>query len=297
MGKTMPFGFPRGYVAQVPAPRTPMTASRVGYSERIDFANGGASIVESAAKHAEYNMSFSGDAQALDGIDVFSQFAAGLYGRGLLHFSDPMNYDVNLLPPAWATPHLCEHGWKAPMIGTPTALNATPTAALPYNRSMRYELTMAPNSVPTHPSKIASVLIPPTHKLWLGFMGVSTGTAAIMVVPILRGGVAAAAIKQTILTSTGGVFVNSSFDGATYQAVEIYVTRTDSSISTLTLRAATAQLHPRGQTAPAIIPRHQAGHGHTGVRFADGAITETYQMTRGHKKQLSTNLIEVGAWV
>lgn len=298
--RTMPFGYSRGYVAQVPAPQTGMSKSNTGYSEVNEYGNGGASVTESAGKHAVYSMSFIGDASELEGIDIFSEFASGLWGKGLLHFSDPMNYDRNLLAPYWAAPHISEVGWKNCSLGTMTYSAFTPNAYVPYFRQVTYALTMAAASVPTHPSKIQTLLIPPTHKLWLGFKGTKTGSAVVRVQPILIGGALAPVQDIALLSPTDSTQLGpTTFDGATYQAVEIYVTRTSDATadtSTITLNAATARLFTR-TVAPVLTGRHVAGKGHTGVRFGDAAIPETYKMVRGHRKQLSTTLVEVGAWV
>lgn len=297
--RSMPFGYSRGHIVQAPAPQTGMTKANTGYNEVTEFGNGGASVTDSAGKHAVFNMGFSGDAADLAGLEIFSEFAAGLWGKGPIHFSDPMNYDLNLMPPHWAAPHLSELGWKNPVLGTPTYLAFTPNAFVPYYRQTSNLITVAANNVPTHGSKVATLLIPPTHKLWLGFKGTKTGTAQIVVQPINLDGTLAATQNITLLAATTNVQLNTSFDGATYRAVEIYTTRTSdlpADVSTLILNASTAQLWPRA-VAPVLTGRHVPGKGHTGVRFGDAAISESYVMTRGHRKQLSTTLVEVGAWL
>lgn len=296
MPRTMPFGFARGYVAQVPAPRTGMTVNRVGYSETLELLNGGAYTVDSAGKHKVYGMSFSGDAAKLDGLGVFSDFASGLFGRGLLQFSDPMNYDTNLLPEHWAAPHLHEHGWKAPIIGTPSfSNNTTPSAASPYPRRVSWNLTGGVGEMPTHPSKVATILIPPGYNLHLGFSGVAAGSALMRYLPIRVGGALGGTSDIPLLPIASMTQMNTVVDGDVNQAVEIYATRGSLSAGTLLITSGMAQLWPKGIT-PLLDGRPKAGQGHTGVRFADGAQQETYVMTRGHYKQLSTSLVEVGAW-
>ena len=295
MPRTMPFGFARGFVAQVPAPKRGMTVTSSGYSEAVEFENGGAAVVDSAGKHLTFGMQFSGSADALNGIDIFRQFASGLYGRGLIDFSDPMNYDTNLLPAHWATPHLAELGWKHPLVGVSTYTDRTPTSSVPYRRLSTTVMAMDANATPVHRSKLATILIPPTHTLWLGFTGQATGTSVLRARPISVGGAFAATSDVPLGSPANPMALTTSFSGALYQAVEIYGTRTSTEASTLALVSGMAQLHRTGVN-PFVKPLHIPGMGNTGVRFADGAIPETYQMTKGHYKQLSTNLIEVGAW-
>ena len=296
MARTFPIGYSRGFIAQAPAPKTGMTATPTGYQESNEWLNGGISVIESGAKHLTYTMNFSGDGSLPAGVDVFRQLASKLYGNGNIYFSDPMEYDTNLLPPPWATPHLAEHGWKDPFVGTGVFSNLTPTATVPYRRQMTYTLTNTTTVQPTHPSKNTVILIPPTHKLMLGFKGTATLTGKIRVQPILIGGALAPTVDLTLLSKTDNVLMNTTFDGATYQAVEIFaLATTPNDGSTLNIVAGTARLYPR-LSSPVLTGVHVSGHGNTGCRFADNAIPETYVMVRGHYKQLSTNLVEVGAW-
>jgi hypothetical protein len=114
--KKMWFGS-ENHMQAVPLPSTGMQVSRSGYYSQLDYNNGRKGIRRSNQTSKSYDMDFPvQEAHLLDGVDVFAKFASGFYGdcnRFPLFFADPMNYDSNLMPEAWATPGLYASGWNS----------------------------------------------------------------------------------------------------------------------------------------------------------------------------------------
>jgi hypothetical protein len=184
---------------------------------------------------------------------------------------------------------------------TGTANASTSTAQYQYSmtgqpsRTATYSITTAANTPSTGANHKFTVPIPPTHTLWLGASGTRTGTAVVQVRPIFPNGTYGPRSNLTLLSPTGSTRLNASFSGVTYQAVEVYLTRTDGSASTITLSSIMAQLWRTGIT-PTLTGDHIPGEGHTGLEFADDANAETYVYIDPPRKALATTLVEVGAW-
>lgn len=160
-----------------------------------------------------------------------------------------------------------------------TATSAYPDAALTYG------------DIP-----YALIPIPPGYTLWLGACGSATGTAVVRVHAFNAPGNPASPANSstlTLLSSTGAVRLNASYSGASYQYVKVFLQRTSTVDSTITLSSMMAQLWPTGVTPPlATSGSFIEGKGHRGLKFADDAVVESYIMTNRHLKGLSTRLIE-----
>lgn len=295
MAKQIWFGIPGVKMQWCPAPRAGAQASNNGYVQVVPFENGGADVVRSAQTRKQYTFNFNGPSKDLDGISVYSRYATGFYGSGLIHFADPYAFETNLFPAGWASPGLIEQGWKNIYDVTPTFAN---TASNSYNQPLRtatWSVTTAADAVPTGTNSVVYIPIPPTHTLNIGASGSKTGTAVVRVVPINTDGTDGTASDLTLLAATSGTRMNATFPGSSYQAVKVYITRTSSTASTITLTSLMAQLYKTG-TTPSLPTSHIAGEGHTGLMFADEARVENYIYIDPPRKGMNTTLVEVGAW-
>lgn len=164
----------------VPHPQVGMTRNHEGYSETIQFDNGGRYVQRTAASSLGYEMNFPvGDATLYAGIEAFERFASGEYGPDYLHFVDPMWADQNLMPESWASPGLAEQGWK-PIYDSDPVFSDVGTNA--YNKPLRnatYTITTDPNTQPTGQNSVCTLLIPPTHTFSFGACGSVSGTAVL----------------------------------------------------------------------------------------------------------------------
>lgn len=291
MADKMWMGIPTKHMQWVPCPLIDSGITRKRYVNRIQFENGGGDVARSSAYQMEYNFNFSGPAHELEGIDAFNKYASGFYGDGLIYVAHPAMFETNLFSAAWASPGLIEMGWKNIYSTTP-AFGSTPSNS--YNQPRRtavFSITSTPNI----PTKKFTIAIPPGHVLNLGASGSATGTGVVQVRPINPNGTYATTSNLTLLAQDSSTRMNKTLSGDTYSAVEVYLTRTDTTISTLTLTSMMAQLYVSG-ASPTLPTSHIMGQGSTGMVFADDAIVETYSYMHPPRKGISTTLVEVEAW-
>lgn len=165
----------------VPHPVTGMTRAHDGYSEVLQFDNGGRYVKRTAASSIGYEMNFPvGDSSQYTGLEVFERYAAGEYGSDYLRFIDPMWADQNIMPEPWAAPGLAEQGWK-PIYDDPTP-TFTNTGVNTFTKPMRavsFDIVTPPNTKPTGQNSVMTFLVPPTNTLWVGGCGSVSGTAVL----------------------------------------------------------------------------------------------------------------------
>lgn len=284
---------------EVPIPSSGMQAGSDGYSESLDFEYGGADVVSAPETHRVYEMTWGvREASGSAGLDIIARYAQKQYGRGLIYFADPYNYGTNLLDPVLASPGLIEQGWRNIFDTTPTY---SAVGANSYDQPLRkatWSVTTTANALPTDKRHVRVVPIHPDYTLHLGFSGGATGTAVLRVRPINADGSYAATTDLTLLSETASTRLNATFAGSSYKAVEIYITRTSSATSTLTLASGMAQLWPTGMS-PVLTGNWIAGQGNTGCKFGEAALPQEYIFVdngRSYRlKGMSTTLVEVGS--
>lgn len=291
MAEQMWMGSPTKHMQWVPCPLIDSGITRKRYVDRIQFENGGGDVARSSAYQMEYNFTFNGPAHELDGIDAFNKFASGFYGNDFIYVAHPAMFETNLFSAGWASPGLIEMGWPNIYSNAPT-FGSTP--ANNYNQPLRvavFDVTTAANV----PTKKFTIPIPPGYTLNLGASGTKTGTAVVQVRPVNPNRTYASTSNLTLLDYSASTRMNATFNGDTYTAVEVYITRTDATASTITLFSMMAQLYANG-TTPSLPTSHIPGQGSTGMMFADDAIVETYSYMHPPRKGISTTLVEVEAW-
>jgi hypothetical protein len=291
MASQMWFGIPNSHMQWVPCPTIDSTIQRNRYMERMQFENGGGDARRSAQYQMEYQFNFSGLAHEVEGIDAFNKFAQGFYGNGLIQLAHPANFETNMLPAAWATPSIIEHGWTNIATSAPTFAATNVTNYGQPARTATWTITDSPGDY----SKSVTIAIPPTHTLHLGVSGIATGDGVVRVRPINANNTYASAQDLTLLSKSSSTRMNTTFAGSSYCAVEIYITRTSSGTSTVSITSAMAQLYKTG-TTPTLPTTHYQGEGSTGLMFVDDAIVETYSYMHPPRKGIATTLVEVGAW-
>lgn len=292
MANQMWMGIPLSHMQWVPCPSIASTITRKRYMERIQFQNGGGDVARSPQYQMEYNLSLSGPAHELEGVDAINRFASGFYGDGYIYVAHPALFETNMLSAVWSSPGLIEQNWSNIYpTTTPTFSN---TATNSYNqpaRSATWSVTSAANT----PVKKFTIPIPQGYVLNLGASGSKTGTAVVQVRAISTDNNTTSTSNLTLLDPTASTRMNATFSGSTYCAVDVYITRTDSSASTITLTSMMAQLYKVGAT-PTLPSVHQMGQGSSGMTFADDAIVETYSYMYPPRKGISTTLVEVEEW-
>jgi hypothetical protein len=268
------------YMTNLRTPDAGMTARQVGYAEELQYENGGMDVYRpSSAYHMEYDFNYGlQEASGASGLNVFSDFAAGLYGSPTVYFADPMFYDVNLMPPNFAAPMLAERGWKS--IGgtlTPTYSNTTSnTVGQPY-RSVAFDTsTLAANTLLSQGYATVIIPIPPGMTLWLGASGSATGNAVVRVESWLAGAASPASSSNlTLLSVTGSTRLNTSVASTNANYVKLGIASSAVGAGTITLASMMAQLWPIGYT-PTLTGNFQSGQGNNGLKFSSDARAEKY---------------------
>ena len=225
MDGKMWFGIPGSYMAWVPCPQIDSVTQRNRYIERLQFENGGGDARRSAQYQMEYQLNIFDDAHTVDGVDVYNKFASGFYGDGLIYMAYPTNFETNVLPAARASPSLIEEGWANIATSKPTFGNTNVSSYRQPRRTPTWRITDQANTY----TKSTFIAIPPTHTLNLGVSGLATGSGVVRVRPVNTDGSYAAPQELTLLSKSGSTRMNTTFAGSEFQAVEIYITRTDDS--------------------------------------------------------------------
>lgn len=292
MANKMFIGIPMSHMQWVPCPSIESPITRKRYVERIQFQNGGGDLARSPQYQVEYNLNMSGPAHELEGIDALNRFASGLYGDGYIYVAHPALFESNMLSAVWSSPGLIEQGWKNIYpTTTPTFSNTASNSYAQPQRSATWSVTSAVNT----PVSKFTIPIPPGYTLNLGASGSATGTAVVQVRTIAIDNDTVATSNLTLLNPTSSTRMNATFSGSTYCAVDVYITRTSTASSTITLTSLMAQLYKTSGT-PSLPTSHIMGQGASGMMFADEAIVETYSYMHPPRKGISTTLVEVEAW-
>jgi hypothetical protein len=261
------------YGTWIKAPLADMNASSTGFSSEQTFNNGGSFVKSSFGSARSFDLSWNGD---MDELQVIKNFKDGIYGGGLIYWEDP--YAKNILPPHWAAPMLTVRDWPSLISSDnkPTPVTHTVTAKnLPYQSAV-YTVTNT-----TETNRSLTIMIPEEHFLRMGFVYSATGTASIKAVPILFDGTEGTTVTLSQLAYNVSSLYDSvaSFSNVTgasprVKAVRIYISKSDATPSTVTIRGGIATYH---------VSSTDAGHGHEAytMGFAYGATWTAGQGSTG----------------
>ena len=145
-----------------------------GYSERLDYLNGGVGLRESVNAHQEFTLTWN--SMTRDQARAVTDFAYGIYGSGPIYFVDPVSADQNILNPAWSAPGLTAKD-AVPLAGRKRPkLVANPDLSRGYPIDMaRYDLTAA------DPRRSFYIPIPPGFTALIGAHGDTASTLDVSV--------------------------------------------------------------------------------------------------------------------
>ncbi len=301
-----------GYSQWIDAPLSGASVGRENGSESGVLLGGGGYVNQQLGGHKVYQFTWSG-ASALEAANLMEAYSSGIYGSGLLYFTDPMAYHTNVLPLHWSAPFLAANGEAPPhrryerldpiLTGSSSiGRNLLPT------RSVRYEIDG--NIVSGFPGVRDSlyVPIPPGMTLRLGaFYSVAGGATNV-------------GIYWGVANATGVDDMNRLTPVDSYEpdvtlpnripygteGIRIWVGRSSGS-GTLTWRGTHARLHPSNSSGTPITPWKTVGdyvpngpwnlgQGTTGLRPV-GLPTKTYNSgVNGGQNGYSITLRETGAW-
>jgi hypothetical protein len=295
------------YGTWIKAPLADMNAGATGFISEQTFNNGGSFVKSSFGSAKSYDLSWNG---TLDELQPIKNFKDGIYGGGLLYWEDP--FAKNILPPHWAAPMLSVRDWPSHISSDnkPTPVTHSVTGRnLPYQSAL-YTVT---NTAET--SRSLTLLVPEEHFLQLGFVYSATGTASIKAVPILYDGTEGTTVTLTqkayndssLYDGSYGYFSNLTGASPRVKAVRIYISKSDATPSTITIRGGIATYH---------VSTSVAGHGHiaydmsayygtswTAGQGATGCVMDAptiqYKNIVGNNRliNMTTKLKEVEAWL
>ena len=296
MANQMWMGIPGSHAQWVPCPLIDSSVTRKRYVERMQFQNGGGDVKRSNQYQMEYNLSFSGPAHEVTGIDAINRFASGYYGNGYIYLAHPINFETNIFSAQWATPALQD--WTNSMYVNGTVSNTVSPAsgAGLYPKSMNFSIVGSANAVPT---ERFTILVPPGFTLILGATGTRTGSAVVARrVTTPSGTITTTSLTLIAPSATTGRFNSTVAGGSTGVTVEVYLTKTTSASSQIILTALSARLYETSKYSSALLADNFQvyGQGSTGLEFADDAIVENYSYMYPPRKAISTTLVEVEAW-
>lgn len=278
MAKEMWFGT-RGFMRWVPCPAINYDASQTGYSQVLNYLNGGAATVSSMTGSKGYNLSWA--MVSRESGRMITDYAAGVYGEPLMYWADPFAMDTNLLPQHWATPSLM--GYDAPLL---CGVNKPALVNTPANSNFYPAQSAVVTMVPMENPQELYIPIPPGYTLHFGANG--TGDAVYEIAP--ASGVSTGVfVRPALLSVTSTTRFNHSITSAQGDGAVIRFAPTGSA----TVSGAMAQLLPTGVTPP--TGGFISGQGHSGCTFASKPVLTQYSAALD-KVGVVINLVETRAW-
>lgn len=282
---------PRGYMQWIACPDIDANTSKIGWSSKVQYLNGGAGVRNSTASHKEY--AFSWNLISRDEGRQIIDFADGVYNPTssltLMYFHDPMTLDRNVLPQLWASPAQSTVDGLTLFPGQTATAVQTPTNTLGYPaRSAVYRANSSSNTL--------WVPIPPGYTAWVGAHGSATGTAGMTVATTL-GAVTNTPTTLSLLSVTDSTRFNFTVDASSsVDGIQLgFVNNGPSSTDTVTLSGVMVQLIPTG-FSPATVGGFISGQGHSGCQF-DGMPTQTPHSLAFDLVAISAGLVETGSWL
>lgn len=273
--------------AWVPCPTSPLTRTKMGNKVETVLMNGGTYINETGGNHLKFDMGWLGTITDLQPIkDMYD----GIYGAGPFYFIDPTNL-LNAMPPHWAAPSLSgSTKWPSLLKGGVPTFAATGVASTSTPPPLQATYTL-PSAVPAFDATIVRLTlpVPPTQNLNLRIWGTRTGTGVLRANAYNRttGALTTTDITPTLAGTT------ATFAGSTYSHIELWLTKTTTAASTVTLSAMLA-LVGAGTTTPSTW---SGGQGHTGLKFQSDLSESVYRAWGNGWSLANATMVEVGAWL
>lgn len=269
-------------------PNTGADVSSLGNNSSVVLQNGGASVRKSWDSAKGFQFSWGETANPLL-VSLLQAYRNGSYGRGLIWFHDPMQYETNLLPKRWADPSMAINQEAEPLIP-----DTFPTG------------TPAGNSSNNYPVRAASYVVPPLFNLEMvggeHFIPIPEGMS--LVLGASYSGSAQIYVRTPTgrrdlpqLPATGPVA--TTVINAPWARIGIRnSTSTPQSITILGMTARLSNPIASGGNPGAVGDGPwYSGEGHSGCQFDGDPQVINYNGVDGGQLGLSANFREVGAWV
>lgn len=271
----------REKMIQMRAPSVSMPSSKVGWENRINYLNGGATIRRSRAAHKNYTLTWNSIDR--DEARKLLDLADGIYGTGDIYWHDPFTADRNVLPQWWAAP--MQGGYDGLPLNGDVRGTLFPTAAngldMPVE-SIEYNVTLGT-------SRYIWIPIPVGYTAWVGAYGTSGTGGGLIATPTTVGGGEGPADILTLLDVNDDSRFTENYSSNSYNGVELRMT----GVGTVLLTAMMVQVLPNGvtpQTGGFI-----SGQGNSGVSFATQPTYTPYSAAFD-RVGVVAELVETGGW-
>lgn len=289
------------YMRFIPAPGRGVDATSGGYSESATGKNGGGYVSQSYGRHMRKQYTWPRSTPR-EVANFLQGLRDGIYGRGVIHFTDPTSYETNVLPPHWASPGLTL-GFEAP----PLVFRGNPDT-FEFGMSDRANTPMEGaiyDNLPTafQPEDACYVSIPPGMKLLLGSRYESSGFGRVWVYPVGRNMNLFPDARTQLPPGIDPMnpfrqLTTHEFSSADYGGVYIWLGRNaGTTLDSVSVLDMVGKLVPMEKQIDWQLQRIDepwyGGEGHSGVKF-DGQPTIEYDGKRN--TQVSATFMEVGAW-
>lgn len=214
--------------------------SPLGWSAEGTFLNGGGYAKHSWASHRNYVFEWR-QSSARRMAQIMHNYRDGVYGRGLIHFVDPLTYDFNILPKQWAYPALMAGEANNPFLrGTALGTVATPTNTF----NLPIQGAVVPLGSLTGFRATDSVFVPrPEGKvlqLWGLYTITGNATAGVYAIPVLDNGTNGTPVRLTPTALNGGT--PAEYNLTTGKGVRLCVMKTSAASGTVNLFGLVARL-------------------------------------------------------
>lgn len=277
MKKLMWYGL-RGSMMWVPCPQAGSTVTLSGSADSATTLSGNAFVRKSLNRHQRIPLTWS--LTDPDLLQPVFDLARGMYGDGLVYWSDPFTAHVNALPFGWSVPSL--GGYDGVILNggdDRPSLVPTGTPGMP-KESAVYTVNPA-DWMPE-----VWIPIPPGHTAHVGWIGASSG-GVVNFYPTMGENTNLTPVTAPAINAASGTLVNASIanDGTT-DGVLVRLGGT----GTMTVTGITVQILANGEVPNTGAFR--AGNGHGGCELID-ITQERYSAALG-LVGASADYVEVG---
>lgn len=306
----------------IPTPQSGAEMGAEGAHSEGTLINGGGFSQHSWGSHRVYDFEWPGSS-ARQAAQLMKSYRDGTYGRGLIHFIDPLTYDLNILPARWADPSMAvgDEGstlvYGVDPVGVPTSgreKHDLPVVSAHYNL----------NNTPVGYRGVEDSLfipIPPAHQLLLGAFYTTTGDAGVYITEVPFSGPESAPVRIASIGQDNPFVTNTSIAGL--KGIRLWVGRMSSAAASVTLTAMTARITRPSRTNAGVVLGYGegpygegpyggalsaaaeidmrgpwvGGMGHSGCRFSAVPAYVANTGVNGGQVGYAATLREVGSWL
>lgn len=255
-----------------------------GYSDRLEYTNGGVALRESVNGHEEFTLTWN--RMSREEARAVIDFAFQIYGTKIIHFLDPVVADQNVLNKAWSAPAITAKD------GVPLAGSARPSIETNADLSLDYPAEMARYDLTdTDTARSFWVPIPPGHTAHIGVHGDPGSTLGVKVQRTTAGAPSGSpTIVAVTDVDTTTRFTNSFASSGNQSGIDISLEIDNGYIA---IAGMIVQVLPTGTTPE--MGGFILGQGASGCEF-DGKPAVTPYSVAHDRVGLAVKLVETEDW-